>query len=629
MRDPLDRRFGYPFIACTHCGPRYTIVTGLPYDRSSTTMVDFPMCAACQAEYDDPRSRRFHAQPTACPDCGPHLSMTIDEVVQALHLGQIVAIKGIGGYHLACDASNAASVQRLRERKHRGHKPFAVMVADQTTATTLARIDDAARAVLDSPARPIVLCPSIDATLQQVVAPGNTLIGIMLAYAPVHHLLFDAGAPPVLVMTSGNLADEPICITPEQANQRLATIADLFCHHDRRIHVACDDSVVRSIGTGIQPARRSRGYAPLPLSLAVPTAPVLAVGAELKTTVCVARNHHAWMSQHIGDTENLETLAMLERTASTLCELHGIVPQHVVSDMHPGYLSRAWAAQYAQRLGVRHVSVQHHHAHAASLMAEHQVTEPVLTFAFDGTGYGTDGTIWGGEILLATYAHAERIGHLKPVGLPGGDAAIRHVNRMALAQLHAIGHPWDQDLPPVLNSTPAELAVIGQMVRSGSGCTPTTSMGRLFDAFSSLLGVRHTADYEGQAAIELEALAASSSSGPAWPWEVSQDLTMDPAPALRAAIASLRAGMPASLAAWAFHQGLAQAVASAACLARAEHGITLVGLTGGVFANAVLTAACQERLSQQGFTVLIHQAVPPNDGGLALGQVVVAAALTP
>ena len=372
MRDPADRRHGYPFIACTHCGPRYTITTGLPYDRANTTMAGFPLCPPCLAEYTDPASRRFHAQPTACAACGPRLSMPVDEVVAALRAGSIVAVKGVGGYHLACDARDAAAVRTLRTRKQRGAKPFALMAADLDTARGVAVLDATSEALLGSPARPIVILAGRDADLVAEVAPGTGTLGVMLPYAPLHHLLFDAGAPDLLVMTSGNLADEPICIGPAEAEQRLAGLADVFVHHDRPIHVACDDSVTRVVSGAPQPVRRSRGYAPMPLALPVAGPPMLAVGGELKSTVCVARGGTAWLSQHIGDTANLETLAMLERTVETLCALQRVTPEVIVSDAHPGYLSRRWAAEQATDRGVEHLLVGHHHAHLASLLAEHR-----------------------------------------------------------------------------------------------------------------------------------------------------------------------------------------------------------------------------------------------------------------
>lgn len=649
MADPADRRFRYPFIACTHCGPRYTIVTGLPYDRPFTTMAAFPLCASCDKEYADPRDRRFHAQPTACPECGPRLRFTdgtsecfgddaLAAALGAWEAGHVVAVKGVGGYHLACDARQPAAVARLRDRKQRGAKPFAVMVRDVDAAAGIVELDDAARSLLTAREAPIVLAQARDDVLRDAVAPGQARIGVMLPYAPVHHLAFAAhpqrpGAwvPEVLVMTSGNAADEPICIEADEAETRLASMADAFLHHDRGIHVSCDDSVLDADG---QPVRRSRGYAPLPLGLPLPVAPTLAVGGELKTTLCVASAHRAWMSQHIGDTANLETLELLARTATTLSELVRVTPELIAADMHPGYLSRRWAEERARQTGTQVFLVQHHHAHVASLMAEHGVPpdEPVLGFAFDGTGYGSDGTIWGGEILLATYAEARRVGHLRPIGLPGGDAAIRRPARTALAHLFASAIPWSEGLPPFDHCDETERRVIGRMLLTGTGCTPTTSVGRLFDAVSSLLGVRQDVDYEGQAAIELEALAArGGTSRSDWTLGVAESegvLQLDPGPVLGAAVASLAAGVPASEAAYSFHEALADAVAQAAAWARDRYGVSTVGLTGGVFANRLLEALCRERLGSIGVAVLTHRLVPPNDGGLALGQAVVAGSAT-
>lgn len=640
MADPADRRYRYPFTACTHCGPRYTIVTGLPYDRPFTTMADFPLCDLCAREYSDPEDRRFHAQPTACPACGPRLSFNrtgavgdaaLADAIAALEHGEIVAIKGVGGYHLACDARNSEAVERLRERKQRGSKPFAVMAADITAAQRYADIDEA---LATSSEAPIVLGDARDLDLRDAVAPGQSCIGVMLPYAGIHHLLFaphperpGGWVPEVLVMTSGNLADEPICIDAADSETRLSGIADAFLHHDRGIHVSCDDSVVAADG---QPVRRSRGFAPLPVRLPVEARPTLAVGGELKTTLCVASGNRAWMSQHIGDTANLETLDLLARTADTLTELVRVHPEVIVADMHPAYLSRRWADERARQTGAELRLVQHHHAHVASLMAEHGVAadESIIGFAFDGTGYGTDGAIWGGEILLATYAQADRIGHLSPVSLPGGDAAIRRPTRTALAHLSAAGIPWDDDLPAVAATDVTERRVIGRMVLTGTGCTPTTSMGRLFDAMSSLLGVCQEAAYEGQAAIELEALA--SATGPRWEFSVVEapegGLVLDPRPVLEAAVRGLRDGVPTPALALAFHGAVAEAVVEAAAWARDRHGVGTVGLTGGVFANRLLTRLCRERLRGLGMTPLVHRTVPPNDGGLALGQAAVAAA---
>lgn len=630
MRDPADRRLGYPFIACTNCGPRFTMVTGLPYDRANTSMADFPLCEACLGEYTDPRSRRYHAQPTACWDCGPQLSMPVADLARSLAAGEIAAIKGIGGYHLACDAYDHAAVSRLRARKRRGDKPFAIMVADLARAEQLVELDDAALELLASLVRPIVLAPSRDADLQSVVAPGNHLIGVMLAYAPLHHLLFDADAPDVLVMTSGNVSDEPICIDAGEAQQRLAGIADVFCHHNRRIQVACDDSVTRVVSGRVAPVRRSRGYVPAPLALPVSSPSMVAVGGEIKATAAVATGKRAWLTQHIGDVENLETLQMLERSIEILADLQRIAPEIVVSDAHPGYLSRRWAANYAVTRDIEHLAVQHHHAHLASLLTEHMVPpgEPVLGVVFDGTGYGTDGTIWGGEFLLGSYDEVQRVGHLAPIQLPGGDAAIRFPARVAASHLLAAGLVMAGTAPGEAMSA-ADQRVVARMLATGTHCTPTTSVGRLFDAVASLLDVRHGVDYEAQAAIELESLAAGGSCD-SWPVDVHVDgsaVVIDPGGWIARAVSDHRAGVPVSDSARGFHRGLADAVAVAAREIRRRFDVNTVGLSGGVFANAILTQGCLRALQASGFTVLTHREVPPNDGGLALGQISVAAAV--
>ena len=614
MRDPEDRRFGYPFIACTNCGPRYTMVTGLPYDRANTSMAAFPLCVDCAAEYTDPRSRRYHAQPTACAVCGPRLSMPVAEVVAALQAGRIVAIKGIGGYHLACDATNPAAVARLRERKQRGDKPFAVMVSDLATAAEVAVVDGCAPDLLH-PASPIVVMPSRQSPAG--VAPGTDTLAVMLAYTPLHHLLFDGGAPRVLVMTSGNLSDEPICIDAEEAQDRLAGITDVFCHHDRRIQVACDDSVI-----GLGPVRRSRGFVPRPLRLPVSVPPIVAVGGEIKATAAVATGDRVWLTQHIGDVENLQTLQMLERSVDILCDLQRVTPELIVSDTHPGYLSRAWAADVAAARGIDHVTVQHHHAHLASLLAEHRVPAdvPVLGVVFDGTGYGTDGTIWGGELLLGSYDAVARVGHLAPIQLPGGDAAVKFPGRVALAHLHAAGIAW-QGCVPFEEMPSIQSRLLASMLATGSHCTPTTSMGRLFDAVAAILGVRQAVDYEAQAAIELEAMAMVA---PAWPVEVrcEDEIIIDPSGWLTLAVLAT----DPRRAAYAFHAAVADAVVLAARSARERNAVAMVGLTGGVFANRILSRLCREGLVAAGFEVLVHQLVPCNDGGLALGQVCIAGA---
>jgi hydrogenase maturation protein HypF len=654
--DPADRRHRYPFTACTYCGPRFTLVRGVPYDRPYTTMAGFPLCPDCAREYEDPADRRFHAQPTACPVCGPRLSFRAEgsaeptsagdaalaEALRVLRGGGIVAVKGVGGYHLACDARRPEAVARLRERKQRAAKPFAVLVRDLSVAESLGVVDEVAAGLLASPQAPVVLVPVAHAEMARAVAaavaPGNGSIGLLLPYSPLHHLLLAAHpdlpgpALDALVLTSGNLTDEPLATEPAEADARLAGIADAWLHHDRPIHAACDDSVVRVVDGAAQPVRRSRGYAPLPVRLPLDAPPLLAVGGELKTTLCLASGRRAWMSQHIGDTANLETLELLARVADTLAPLARIEPEAVVADLHPAYLSRGWAERRAAAAGVPLRLVQHHHAHLASLLAEHGVPPDVtvLGFAFDGTGYGRDGSIWGGELLLGGYAAAERVGHLAPVALPGGDAAIRRPARSALAHLHAAGLPWDDRLPAVASADDTERRVVGRMLDGGAGCTPTTSMGRLFDAVAALAGVCQDATYEGQAAIELEALAAVAAAAPgSWRYDVRDEggaLLLDPAPVLRAAVSAVLRGAPAGAVGASFHDATAAAVTEAALLVREQTGVAVVGLTGGVFQNTVLTRACRSRLEDHGLAVLVHRVVPPNDGGLALGQAAVVAA---
>jgi hydrogenase maturation protein HypF len=655
MLDPADRRYRHPFITCTNCGPRFTIIRELPYDRPGTTMASFPMCTRCAGEYEDPADRRFHAQPIACRDCGPTLrfepatvaqtrsSQTVSSMTgsdtalaaaqDALARGHIVAIKGIGGYHLACAVDQADAVTALRTRKARGGKPFAVMARDLRVARQLANIDAAEESVLTSPARPVVLLRRRpDTRVANAVAPGSPWLGVMLPYSPLHHLLFapvpgsSAPVPDVLVLTSANLSDEPICFTDGDAVDRLPGLADAVLTHNRPIHVPCDDSVVRVVDGRELPIRRSRGYAPLPIDLGHPVPPVLAVGGELKNTFCLTEGRRAYCSAHIGDMGTLETLSAYERSVSQLTEIQHSQPERVAADLHPGYRTRSWAEH---TVGDRPLDlVQHHHAHVASLLAEHgRLGEPIVGVAFDGTGYGTDGAVWGGEILLlgADSHRFTRAGHLAAVPLAGGDAAVRNPWRMALSHLAAAGIDWATDLRAVTASSPAERRVLRSQLDSGIGCVPCTSMGRLFDAVASLLGVRHRITYEGQAAIELEALAASAVSAetPVLRLAVGADGILDPAPLLRDLVAELRVGTPPALLAAAFHVAVADAVAEIVALVAGEQ--RLVGLTGGVFQNVLLLLLCRARLRDGGFEVLTHRVVPPNDGGLALGQAAVSA----
>ncbi len=621
--EPKDRRYRYPFINCTNCGPRFTIIRDIPYDRPNTTMAAFKMCAQCQAEYDSPDNRRFHAQPNACPQCGPKIWLHKNEGTPweeaartKLLRGEILAIKGIGGFHLAVDATNENAVVRLRERKGRQDKPFAMMARDLEIISRYALVSKEECEMLQSRQRPIVLVRrNENARLAPSVAPGNPLIGFMLPYAPVHHLLLEDRP---LVMTSGNLSEEPIVWRNEDALSRLRHIADAFLLHDRDIYVPCDDSVV----TVETPIRRSRGYSPMPVRLPFDRPSTLAVGAELKACFCLTRGEYAYVSQHIGDMENLETVEAFERALQHMQALFRCRPERVVCDAHPGYLSTRWASSYAKDHGLPLVEVQHHHAHSMSLMAEHHVPDdtPVLAFAFDGTGYGSDGAIWGGEVLLASYTHFERLAHLKYIPLPGGDAAIRHPVRVTLAHLFAAGVEWSDDLPCVKTSTPVELRILKQQLNLGTHSTPTSSMGRLFDAVAAFLGLRRTVSYEGQAAIELEALCAQADRTAA-PYSINfGESDFDVTPMWEEMIADLRAHCAHAQIAARFHRTVTEITLHYSRRAHSRLGVRTVALTGGVFQNVYLLNATCDSLSREGFHVLTHKTVPPNDGGIALGQ---------
>ncbi|MFJ8076423.1 carbamoyltransferase HypF [Streptomyces sp. NPDC096176] len=661
--DPADRRYRHPFITCTHCGPRFTIVTGLPYDREHTTMAGFPMCPDCAQEYNDPADRRFHAQPVACPACGPRMRLIVagsdgagassaapadtDPISGARRLlegGAIVAVKGLGGYHLACDATNAAAVAELRRRKARGDKPFALMAKDLSHIERLVQWGPAERDLLTGSARPIVLMRRRPGARPlpgtafpcEGVAPGSPDLGFMLPYTPVHHLLLGTGtqqqgAPRLLVMTSGNIAGEPIVTDDTEAQTRLAGLADAWLLHDRPIHVPCDDSVVRVCDGEPLMLRRSRGHAPLPLTLPVEVAPALAVGGDLKNTFCIGEGRKAWLSAHIGDMDDLATQLAFERVEEQLESITGVRPRVLVADRHPAYRSARWARRNA---GGRPVEqVQHHHAHVAAAMAEHGLdgSRTVIGVAFDGTGHGDDGAVWGGEFLIADYAGYSRYAHLAYVPLPGGDAAVRRPYRMALAHLRAAGIARSGDLPCVTVCPADELRVLEQQLERGVNCVPTSSMGRLFDAVSSLAGVCHRAGYEAQAAIELEAAAVGAETEADTRYAFRQvrstgsPIACDPAPLLGAVVEDLRHATPVPAVAARFHQAVARLVRTVCAAAREETGTETVALTGGVFANVLLSSLCARGLRQDGFMVLRHQRIPPNDGGLAVGQLVVAA----
>jgi hydrogenase maturation protein HypF len=683
LADPADRRYRYPFINCTNCGPRFTIVRDVPYDRPLTTMAGFPMCGQCAAEYHDPGNRRFHAQPTCCPACGPRLTLldrtgkplsdpalsdpalsdpaladpaladpalsdpaladpalsdpalageALDGAAALLRQGAIVAVKGLGGYHLAADATCEPAVAALRARKHREDKPFAVMTADLAAARQLCQVSDAEAALLTSQARPIVLLTRLPkAAVALSAAPGNRQLGVMLPYTPLHHLLLAAAGRP-LVLTSGNVSDVPIAYHDGDALDRLSGIADAFLTHDRAIHVRTDDSVARVFAGRSMLLRRSRGYAPEPVTARTSfSRPVLACGAELKNTFCLAKDRHAFVSHHIGDLENAETLRSFVEGISHFSRLFDIVPQVVAYDLHPEYLSTKYALDLD---GVDLVGVQHHHAHIASCLADngpdYSTGGPVIGVAFDGTGYGTDGTIWGGEFLIADLAGFTRGGHLATVPMPGGAAAIRQPWRMAAAYLHGAG--LDVAGLGVARRNAARWDAIVSMARHrdpGQVNAPlTSSAGRLFDAVAAILDVRDEISYEGQAAIELEQRADPAEAG-AYRAGIESGVPFraNGADLIGAAVEDLMAGVPAELIAARFHNGMATVILDGCVLLRERHGLNTVALSGGVFQNLLLLGRTVTRLEAHGFTVLTHSRVPCNDGGISLGQAVVAAAM--
>jgi hydrogenase maturation protein HypF len=682
LTDPGDRRFGYPFINCTNCGPRFTIITGVPYDRAATTMAGFEMCRACAAEYHDPADRRFHAQPTCCPACGPRLALVASDgapwpgslapgrtaagragpgspgagpvaaAAALLRAGRVLAVKGLGGYHLAADAGSAAAAAALRERKHREDKPFAVMVADDAAARRLCDVPEAAADLLASPRRPIVLLPRRGAApagppaVAPAVAPGNRHLGVMLPYTPLHHLLLRELAGP-MILTSGNVSDEPIAYADADARQRLAGIADAYLAHDRAIHIRTDDSVVRVFRGGAAVLRRSRGYVPEPLPVPVAFArPVLACGAELKSTFCLGARGQAFLSHHIGDLENAETLRSFTEGIDHFRRLFDIEPEVIAHDLHPDYLSTAHAARLAEASGAELAGVQHHHAHIASCLADNGERGPVIGVAFDGTGYGPDGTIWGGEFLIADLAGYRRAAHLVPVPMPGGAAAIRQPWRMAASYL-AAAYPDGSgrggrglDGPGQTGSGRAALAVrarnerawgtIAAMAERGINAPLTSSAGRLFDAVAALLGVRDTISYEGQAAIELEQLADLAEPGC---YRAAADggdpLRVAGADLVRAAADDLAAGISPPVIAARFHNGVAALIEEVCVTLRDRSGLDTVALSGGVFQNLLLADRVVGALAGRGFRVLTHRRVPCNDGGISLGQAVIAASRAP
>lgn len=652
--DPADRRYRYPFINCTNCGPRFTIITDIPYDRPHTTMRVFPLCDACRAEYENPADRRFHAQPNACPECGPHLTLlaqgaataagALADAVERLLKGEIVAVKGLGGFQLACDATAAEAVQRLRERKHRPHKPFAVMVASLEEARLYCEISPEEAALLTSPQAPIVLLRRRtpdgavgQASVAPEVAPNQHTLGLMLPYTPLHHLLLhDVGRP--LVMTSGNLSEEPIAKDNDEALERLADIADAFLLHDRDIYARYDDSVVQvsqfanpksgSPTPKLQIMRRARGYAPFPIPLPFEVGQVFAAGPLLKNTFTLTRERYAFVSQHIGDLENLETLEHYEAALATYQRLFRIAPERVVCDLHPDYLSTRFAEDFARAHGLpAPTRVQHHRAHLAACLADNGWPRdggPVIGVALDGTGYGDDGAIWGGEWFLGDYDGMRRVAHLEPLPLPGGDAATRAPWRIAVAYLHALLEP--EDFPADLcfaGFCPGEAGFIRQQIEKGLNVPRTTSMGRLFDAVSALLGVRSEISYEAQAAMELEQLAWGAQDWRPFPFAIEDDVVRL-APLFYALLETLERGVALPDIAARFHATVARMVLEVCVRLRDASGVTTVALSGGVFQNALLLDLTVPVLEAADFDVLVHHQVPCNDGGLSLGQAVYA-----
>jgi hydrogenase maturation protein HypF len=638
--DPADRRYRYPFINCTNCGPRYTIVRHIPYDRARTSMAVFRMCAACQREYDDPTNRRFHAQPNACWECGPQVELwersgmrveTRDPIAEAaarLQAGAVLAVKGLGGFHLAVDATNAAAVERLRERKRRVEKPFALMVPSVEVAGELCQLDELAGRLLQSRERPIVVLPRREPNpIAEAAAPFNRTLGVFLPYTPLHYLLFEAGKFLALVMTSGNLSEEPIAIDNQEALRRLRPLADCFLVHNRDILLRSDDSVVRPVAGRARPWRRSRGYVPVPVFLREELPPVLAVGAELKNTVCLTKGQHAFLSQHIGDLENLESYGFFEEVVAHLERILEIEPRLVAYDLHPDYFSTRWALQ---QTGAELVGVQHHHAHIASCMGENQLEGRVIGIALDGTGYGTDGHIWGGEALVADYGSFERMAHFAYVPMPGGAAAIREPWRMAVSYLaQHFGRDFlTLEIPFVQRLDPRAAATVLRLLERKVNSPLTSSCGRLFDAVAGLVGIRQRVNYEAQAAIELEAALGDAGDAAAYPLALRPEgggWIIETRPLFEALVEDLRCGAPVGLVSRRFHNSLVEVFACLAELVRQRTGLARVCLSGGTFQNAYLLERLLQRLEAESFQVFTQTEVPAGDGGLSLGQALVAA----
>ena len=648
LLDPRDRRYRYPFLNCTNCGPRFTITRRIPYDRPQTSMAKFPMCAACRREYDDPLNRRFHAQPNACWDCGPRVWLVgvdgaeiaaddpVAETIDRLMAGNIMAIKGIGGFHLSVDATNEAAVMRMRERKHRYGKPLAVMVRDLDAAREFCVLTAEEEVLIMTAARPIVLARAREGNgIAAAVAPGIPWLGVYLPYAPLQHLLFVDPRVRALVMTSANLSEEPIAIDNDEARARLGAIADAFLMHDREILQRCDDSVAAVVDGAPQLIRRARGYVPLGAGLPFDAPPLLAVGGHLKNVFALARGRFAYQSQHLGDLENLTGLEFFRESLAHLMRTFEIEPQTVVHDLHPGYLSTGWAKDWAAERGLRTIAVQHHHAHVAGCMAEHGLEGPVIGLALDGTGYGLDGKVWGGEVLLARLDSFERFAHLEYAPMAGGEKAIKEPWRMAMGHLTAAGFDvTSAGTLALVGATAQEARVLRRMVERGLNAPLTSSLGRLFDAVAALVLERRVVDYEAQAAIELEGMAVDEPyDEPGYEmdlisgdWAAREPARLSAAPLWRALIEDLQSGVRKAQIAARFHAGVAVGFARAAALARKTTGVGKVVLTGGCMHNRRLARLLRTKLEAEGFEVYQHIQVSPGDGGLSYGQAVVGAA---
>ena len=637
MTTPGNRRFGYPFTNCTNCGPRFTIIKRVPYDRPFTTMASFEMCPECRHEYEDPMDRRFHAQPNACPVCGPHLALdghtgindlaTIWETTQLLGNGKIIAIKGLGGYHLACDASNTYAVDELRHRKGRGGKPFALMCSSLDEVSRICMVDDTSAKLLTSPESPIVLLPKRpNLMISPSVAPGVDSLGVMLPYTPLHLLLMlEFGH--ALVMTSGNISEEPIICDDKEAIERFGSIADHILSHNRPIHISCDDSIAKVMNGAPVVLRRARGYVPKPIEMLSEMPQILACGGDLKNTFCLTKDKLALISQHMGDLENVSSMQHYQDAIQHFTNFFDVKPEVIAYDLHPGYHSTEYALSIKEPV---HIGIQHHHAHIASCMAENQVTDKVIGVALDGTGYGTDGNIWGSEFMIADYDDFKRVAHLAYVPLPGSESAIRRPGRMALAYLLQADETLsNESIHEILSALSIdEINIVRQQIIRSLNSPLTSSMGRLFDAISALLGVCDDVTYEGQAAIELERISCLDSEK-VYKYNLNKpddgSIEIDVRPMILEIVMDLRKGVQKSAISGMFHSTIADIILNVCILQHETSGLDRVVLSGGVFQNAVLLERSITKLETAGFEVFTHHSVPTNDGGISLGQAMIAA----